>query len=159
MLADSLTESDNGSFKRLSGWGYRKMRVLIVDDQNINRSQIRQILMGEPDMEVHEAASGEQAVEHAMETCPRVVLMDIAMPGMNGIEAATEIKRRLPSTQVIAVTIHDNPEYRKAMFNAGAYAYLMKEDLPDDLVGVVRGAATRAGGSVHEQKETNVVET
>ncbi|MFQ5577980.1 MAG: response regulator [Anaerolineae bacterium] len=115
------------------------IRVLIADDHNLVRAGIRSLLEDYPDIEVvGEAASGWQAIEQATRLKPDVVLMDIAMNDLSGLEATPEIKARLPQVNVLALTMQDRQEYFFAMLKAGASGYILKESEPHELVSAIR---------------------
>jgi two-component system response regulator NreC len=112
---------------------------LIVDDHPIVRTGIRSLLEGQSDIEVvGEAARGEDAIEQAMRLQPGLVLMDIAMPGMNGIEATRRIRKELPDTSVLILTMHDDEEFFFPMLRAGASGYILKETEPQELLHAIR---------------------
>ncbi len=116
-----------------------KIRVLIADDHGIVRAGIRSLLEGHADIEVvGEASSGWQAIEQATRLQPDVVLMDIAMGDLSGLEATREIKDRVPRVNVLALTMHDREEYFFAMLKAGALGYVLKESGPDELLAAIR---------------------
>jgi two-component system response regulator NreC len=105
------------------------------------RAGLRTLLKGHPEMEVvGEAADGESAISLARTLVPDVVLMDIALPGMNGIEATRQIRAENPSIQVLAVTAHDSPEYFFELMKAEAVGYVLKEATPADLYTAIRAA-------------------
>jgi two-component system response regulator DegU len=106
------------------------MNILIVDDNERIRSTIRNILAG-PDVECFECASGALALERFREIRPAWVLMDIMMPGTNGLKATEGILAADPRAQVAIVTNYDDNEFRKAAKEAGAIAYVSKEHLTD----------------------------
>jgi two-component system response regulator NreC len=115
------------------------IRVLIADDHDIVRSGLRMMLMAEDDIEiVGEAASGREAVALARELVPDVVVMDVQMPDMNGIEATRLIKAEQPDCAVLALTIHEDEQYFFQMLAAGAMGYVPKRAAPDDLVQAIR---------------------
>lgn len=117
------------------------IRVLLVEDHAIVRQGVRLLLEGQPDMEVvGEADEGGGALALVAEKRPDVVLMDLAMPGINGLEATAEIKRRWPNIQVIALTVHDNDEYFFQMITAGAAGYVLKGADPNELLDAIRTA-------------------
>lgn len=104
------------------------IRVLIADDHVLLREGLRRILELEPDLEVvGEASDGEEALQKAKELLPDVVLMDIRMPGMGGLEATRAIREHVPSADVIVLTVHDGDEYVVEMVNAGAKGYMLKD--------------------------------
>lgn len=116
-----------------------RLRILIVDDHPIFRTGIRSMLEGEPDIEVvGEAAQGEEAIEKAIRLNPGLVLMDIAMPGMDGIEATRRIKKELPDTSVLVLTMHDDEEFFFPILRAGASGYILKETEPYELLQAIR---------------------
>lgn len=119
----------------------QRIRVLLVEDHAIVRQGVRLLLDGQPDMEVvGEADEGGKALALVAQKEPDVVLMDLAMPGINGLEATTEIKRRWPDVQVIALTVHDNDEYFFQMITAGAAGYVLKGADPSELLEAIRTA-------------------
>ena len=112
-----------------------KLRILIVDDHGIVRAGIRALLEAQPDIEVvGEAAGGEEAIAKAGQLRPELVLMDIAMPGMNGIEATHRIKEELPDTSVLVLSMHDDEEFFFPVLRAGASGYILKEAEPRELL-------------------------
>lgn len=119
----------------------QRIRVLLVEDHAIVRQGVRLLLDGQADMEVvGEADEGGNALVLVAQKEPDVVLMDIAMPGINGLEATAEIKRRWPDVQVIALTVHDNDEYFFQMITAGAAGYVLKGADPAELLEAIRTA-------------------
>ncbi len=118
-----------------------KIRVLLAEDHAVVREGLRELIRREADMEVvGEAGDGEETVRLAMELKPDVVLMDIAMPGLNGIEATRQIKESLPHTCVLILTAYDNPEFIFAVIEAGAAGYLLKNVRGKELVNAIRTA-------------------
>lgn len=116
-----------------------KIRVLIADDHSIVRAGIRSLLEDQADIEViGEASSGWEAIEQATHLQPDVVLMDIAMGDLSGLEATQEIRERAPEVNVLALTMHDREEYFFAMLKAGALGYVLKESEPDELLAAIR---------------------
>lgn len=115
------------------------IKVLLVDDHAVVRSGLRMLLESQSDIEiVGEAESGEQALRLAKELRPDVILMDIAMPDMTGIEATRQIKERDDDAAVLALTMHEDDQYFFEMLNAGASGYLPKRAAPDELVTAIR---------------------
>ncbi|HEY76994.1 MAG TPA: response regulator transcription factor [Thermoflexia bacterium] len=115
------------------------IRVLIVDDHGIIRAGLRSLLNQYEDIQVvGEAADGWEAIELATRLRPDVVLMDIAMPRLRGIEATAEIRQRLPETHVLALTVHDRKEYFFAILKAGGSGYVLKESEPEELLAAIR---------------------
>jgi DNA-binding NarL/FixJ family response regulator len=118
-----------------------KITVLLVDDHVLVRYGLRLLLAGEPDMRVvGEAASGQEALQKAVELAPQVVLMDIGMPGMGGIEATEEIKKACPATLVIVVTMYDDQDHMADAIRAGAAGYVTKDASRELLCHSVRAA-------------------
>ena len=116
-----------------------KIRLLLVDDHEIVRAGIRMLFLAESGMEiVGEVGSGQEAIEAVREFTPDVVIMDVAMPGMTGIEATRQIKEASPETVVLALTMYDDEQYFFEMLNAGASGYIPKRAAPDDLVSAIR---------------------
>jgi len=116
-----------------------KLRVLIVDDHGIVRAGIKSLLESQPDIEVvGEAAGGEEAIEKSRQLKPDMVLMDIAMPGMNGIEATRGIKKERPDTIVLVLTMHDDAEFFFPVLRAGASGYLLKGAPPYELLYAIQ---------------------
>lgn len=113
--------------------------MLVVDDHTLIRQGIVGLLRAQPDMEVAgEAADGEQAVALAQELKPDVVLMDISMPGLSGLEATGKLKELVPDARVLVLTIHDREDYLFAALQAGAYGYILKGADVHDLLGAIR---------------------
>lgn len=128
------------------------IRILLADDQALVRGGFRLILDAEADMEVvAEAADGNEAVERALETRPDLVLMDIRMPVLDGIEATRRLLAALPAARVLMLTTFDLDEYVVDAFRAGASGFLLKTSPPHQLVAAVRtvhdGDALLAPGS------------
>jgi DNA-binding NarL/FixJ family response regulator len=115
------------------------IRVHLADDQALVRGGFRLILEAEPDIEVvAEAADGDQAVTGALETRPDLVLMDIRMPVLDGIEAARRLLPQLPGTRVVMLTTFDLDDYVVDAFRAGAAGFLLKTAPPAQLVAAIR---------------------
>jgi DNA-binding NarL/FixJ family response regulator len=118
-----------------------KIQVLIAEDHAIVRQGIRLLLDDQPDVEVvGEAADGRQAIALAERLEPDIVLMDLAMPGINGLEATHTIKKRFPNVQVVALTVHDSDEYFFQMIDAGAAGYVLKGADSSLLLEAIRSA-------------------
>src|SRR5574340_928162 len=116
-----------------------QVRVLIVDDHILFRSGLKLLLEAEPGIEVAgEAKEGSEALNIIEKQQPNVVLMDIAMPGMNGMEATREIKRRWPEIKVLILTMHRSDEYFFEVLKAGASGYILKGAETSDLINAVR---------------------
>ncbi len=118
-----------------------EIKLLLVDDHQVVRTGLRMLLEGQPDMTiVGEADSGLQALEKAKELAPDVVVMDITLPDISGIEATRHIKDELPNVSVIALTIHEDEQYFFEMLQAGASGYVPKRAAPEDLITSIRAA-------------------
>jgi two-component system response regulator NreC len=118
------------------------IRILLADDHTILREGIRALLGDEPDMAVvGEADNGRWAVEQARTLKPDVVLMDIAMPLLNGLEATRQIRREQPDTHVLILTMHQNEEYVPQVLDAGASGYVLKHAAGHELVAAIRAVA------------------
>ncbi len=116
-----------------------KIRVLLADDHTILRAGLRMMIDAQPDIEVvGEASDGRQALAEAQRLQPDIVLMDITMPEMNGIEATRQIKRALDSTRVLILTMHENEEYLFQVLRAGASGYILKEAAGAELISASR---------------------
>jgi two-component system response regulator NreC len=119
-----------------------KIRVLLADDHAILSAGLRALLKYYDDVEVvGEARDGDEALARVDELRPDVVLMDIAMPGMNGIEATRLIRERHPETRVLVLTQHGERQYVLALVQAGASGYLLKRALGSDLIVALRAVA------------------
>ena len=116
-----------------------KIRILVVDDHAIMRDGIRALLSLHDDVEiVGEASEGKEAVDKAAELSPDVVMMDIAMAGMDGLEATRRITKKNPKIKVLVLTQHDNKEYILSAIKAGAVGYVPKRALGSELVSAIR---------------------
>ena len=118
------------------------MRLLLVDDHEVVRSGLRMLLDSELDVQiVGEAGTAEEALRAVQELEPDVVLMDIGLPDLSGIEAAARIREIRPQVAVVALTIHEDKEYFFRMLDAGASGYVPKRAAPDELLTAIRAAA------------------
>jgi len=119
-----------------------KTRLLLVDDHVVVRQGLRMLLENEADFEiVGEADSASQALIELNRLSPDVVIMDIGLPDMSGIDGTREIKRRSPGTAVVALTIHEDEEYFFKMLEVGASGYVPKRAAPEELITAIRTAA------------------
>ena len=126
-----------------------KVRVLIVDDVAETRENIRKLLQFEKDVEVVGAAnSGRAGIDAAKELKPDVVLMDINMPDMDGIQATELIRRHHPATQIVILSVQGDPNYMRRAMLAGARDFLTKPPAVDELTSALR----RAGKMAHEER-------
>jgi DNA-binding NarL/FixJ family response regulator len=121
-------------------------RVLIVDDHAVIRRGVQGILSTYPEWDLcGEADNGQDAIRLAGELSPEVVIMDVSMPGMNGLEATRIIHDLLPETKVLLLTLHSSSEFVRSAFRAGARGYVLKSDAENELVralNVVIGEGT-----------------
>jgi DNA-binding NarL/FixJ family response regulator len=133
-----------------------KIRVLLADDHAILRDGIRALLEDEPDMlVVGEAEDGHTAVRLIGELAPDVVLLDIGMPLLNGLDAARQIKRDYPKTRVLILTMHENEEYVRQVLASGALGYILKDAAASDLLEAIR--AVHRGEAVLSPAITRLV--
>jgi two-component system, NarL family, response regulator NreC len=124
----------------------RRIRVLLADDHAVVRQGFRMILGAQSDLEiVGEAGNGREAVELAAELKPDVVVMDVTMPELNGIEATRRVTAENPHIRVVALSMHKDSVYVREILRAGARGYLLKESVADDLVAAVRAVAAGEG--------------
>lgn len=122
------------------------IRILLVDDHAVVRQGFRMILGAQPDMEiVGEAGNGREAISQAAELQPDVVVMDVAMPELNGIEATRRMGDSAPRARVLALSMHKDSVYVREILRAGAKGYLLKESIDVDLLTAVRAVAKGDG--------------
>jgi DNA-binding NarL/FixJ family response regulator len=113
-------------------------RILVADDHEVVRRGLCALLRGQPDWEVcGEASNGREAVEQAMKLRPEVVILDIGMPNLNGLEATRQILKDNPRIKVLILTLHDSDQVVQQVLNAGARGFLLKSDAARDLVAAV----------------------
>ena len=118
------------------------IRILLADDHGVVRKGLRFLLERQADMEVvGEAADGRQAVRLAETSNPDIAIIDIAMPLLNGIEAAGQMMRRKPNLRIIILSMHSDEDYLLSALNAGAKGYLLKESAETDLIRAIRAVA------------------
>ena len=118
------------------------IRILLADDHTVMRDGLRALLERQPDMAVvAEAADGRECVRLAEEESPDVVVMDIAMPNMNGIEATRRIVAKSPRTAVVILSMHQDESYILRSLKAGAKGYLLKDSLRADVIEAIRAVA------------------
>lgn len=133
-----------------------KIRVLLADDHTILRDGIRALLVDQADIEViGEAEDGLSTVKMVGKLKPDVVIMDIAMPLLNGLEATRQIQRDYPQVKVLILTMHDNEEYIRQVLAAGALGYVLKDAAAHDLLGAIR--AVQRGEAVLSPAITRLV--
>jgi DNA-binding NarL/FixJ family response regulator len=114
------------------------IRTLIVDDDDAFRSRVKEMLNTESRIKVvGEAVDGQEAIRKTHELIPNLVLMDIRMPKINGIDATKQIKQEMPGVKVLVLTLFDEEEYREVLMKNGADGYLLKKTLFDDLLPAI----------------------
>jgi DNA-binding NarL/FixJ family response regulator len=122
------------------------IRVLVVDDHEVARRGIRSVLSSDASLDVvWEAADGEEAVQKAAEFHPTIILLDITLPGMSGIQAARRMRIVSPESRIIFLSQHDSIQIAKDALSAGAQGYVVKSDAGLDLLNAIR--------TVHEGQE------
>jgi two-component system, NarL family, response regulator NreC len=123
-----------------------KIRIVLADDHSVVRQGFRRILEAQADMEiVGEASNGREALETATKLSPDVVVMDVAMPELNGIEATRRMGEAAPRTRVLALSMHKDSVYVREILRAGARGYLLKDAVDEDLIAAVRSVARGEG--------------
>lgn len=132
------------------------IRILIADDHTLMREGIRALLDNEPDITVvGEADDGRETVRLAHQLRPNVILMDIAMPSLNGLEATRQIKREHPEINVLVLTMYDHEEYLRQVLKVGASGYILKRAAASELVAAIR--AVNAGEAVLSPSITRIL--
>lgn len=127
----------------------KKIRLMLVDDHEVVRVGLKTFLLTQEDFDVvAEASDGEEAISRAMETHPDVILMDITMPGVDGLEATRRLRVLCPKCLILALTVHDDKQYFMQMLAAGASGYITKQAAGDDLIAAIR---TISAGNVFLQ--------
>ena len=126
------------------GHGGPPLRVLLVDDHDVVRKGLAAMLRGTSGIElVGEVPDGRTAIDMAADLRPDVVIMDVSMPSMKGDEATRQIKKYLPDTRVIALSMYDEADKKESMFQAGAEGYILKTISADELIAAIRGPNAR----------------
>ena len=137
----------------------KTLRILVADDHEVVRQGMRALLEVRPGWEVcAEAANGREAVERAKQTKPDVVVMDLSMPELNGLEATRQILKALPRTEVLILTLHESEQLVRRVVESGARAYVLKSDAGRSLVEGV-AALSRHKGFFSSNVATLVVES
>jgi DNA-binding NarL/FixJ family response regulator len=122
-----------------------RLRILLADDHVTVRHGLKLLIDGQPDMKVvAEASDGAAALQLALEVKPDVVVMDISMPGMNGLVATRKLKKAQPDAAIVTLTRHGDDAYLQELLRAGVAAYVLKQSAPNELLQAIRAAA--AGG-------------
>ncbi len=118
-----------------------RIRIVLADDHFVTREGTRRVLDGEPDMDViAEAADGAETIRLAQAVRPDLVVLDISMPRVNGIEVAREIRQTLPATRIVVLTGYDNRQYAEALARIGVDGFLSKTAAAGQLIGAIRAA-------------------
>jgi|SRR5215467_8423757 len=113
-------------------------RILLADDHEVVRRGLCSLLKAQPDCEVcGEAADGREAVEKALKLKPEIVILDIGMPRLNGLEATRQILKVIPETKILILTLHDSDQVVREVLDAGARGFLLKSDAARDLVSAI----------------------
>jgi NarL family two-component system response regulator LiaR len=134
-----------------------RITVLVVDDHDVVRQGVRAFLEAQSDLQiVGEAASGEAAIRLTQEYIPDVILMDLVMPGMNGVEATREVKRISPRSQVVVLTSYHDDEFIFPALRVGALSYTLKDVRREELVEIIRKAA-QGESILHPRIATRVI--
>lgn len=132
------------------------MRILLAEDHEIVREGLRSLVNAQPDMEViGEASNGQAAIERARELGPDIIIMDVSMPRMNGLQATGKLKQDFPNIKVLALTRHTDTGFLQQLFRAGASGYVLKQSTSDELMRAVRAIA--AGGNYLDPAITSKV--
>jgi len=125
----------------------KKLRILVADDHKVVRDGLRLLIDGQRDMRVvGEAGNGKEALRQALDLKPDVVIMDLSMPELNGLQATEFLKAKRPEVKVVALTLHEDHNYLLQLCKAGAVGYVLKRSAGDDLICAIR---TVAGGGLH----------
>lgn len=112
-----------------------QIKILLVDDHNLVRDGIRNIIEKKSNMQIiGEASDGREAIKLASKLKPDVIVIDVAMPGLNGIDAAKQIHKNQPKIKIIGLSMHSGKQFIQGMFRAGAYGYLLKDGDSDELI-------------------------
>ena len=122
--------------------GAKRIRILLADDHAVLRAGLRALLAAQADLEVvGEASEGAEAIRLCQTLRPDVVVMDIGMPGVSGIDATARIKRDLPAVKVLILSMHDDRGYLRQVLRAGASGYVLKKAADTELLAAIRAAA------------------
>src|SRR4030042_675266 len=119
----------------------KPFRIMIAEDHTIVRQGLARLLKDRQELEVvGQAVNGRDAVDRALELKPDVVIMDIAMPQMNGIEAAKRIRKKLPKTKIVILSMYSHEHYIHELFEAGVSGYLLKDSSGSDIINAIHAA-------------------
>ena len=134
-----------------------KIKLLLADDHAVLRAGLKTLFSAQPDIEViAEAADGEETVRKSLESAPDIVLMDISMPKLSGLEATRQIKRGNPAIKVLVLTMHEDEGYLYQMLRAGANGYVPKKAADTELLDAIR-ATYRGEHFIHSSMTTGLV--
>ncbi len=134
-----------------------KIKVILADDHSVVRKGIKMLISGDESIEIMgEAASGTEALQMVKRLDPNIIITDISMPGMSGIELTEKIKTEHPTTKVLVLSTHNDEEYILRSFEAGALGYLPKDTEEDEFIAAIR---TVAGGDVYYTNEVSNILT
>jgi DNA-binding NarL/FixJ family response regulator len=132
------------------------VRILVVDDHPVVRQGLRALIGSRPEWEIiDEAEDGIQAVERADRLQPDVVVLDVSMPKMNGLEACRRIRRNAPKSEVLFVTQHDSPQMMREAISAGAKGYIVKSDAARDLMAALEAVSQHKFFVVHDRGQAS----
>ena len=133
-----------------------KTRILLTDDHETMRKGLRSLLERETDFEViGEASNGRDAIRLARELEPDIMVMDVGMPDVNGMEATSRIMAKMPDMRIVALSMHSDKRFVTGMLTAGAFGYVLKSEAVEELVGAIR--AVKTGRVYTSPKVTDVV--
>ncbi len=122
----------------------KKLRLFLAEDQTILRHSLKSLLENEPDLEVvGDAGDGEEAVRQVRSLRPDIVVMDVSMPRMDGVEATLAIKQACPDVKVLALTVHETKTHIRQILKAGASGYIVKRSAAEELIQAVRSVAAK----------------
>ncbi|MCI2229376.1 response regulator transcription factor [Polaribacter sp. MSW13] len=115
-----------------------EIKIVLVDDHKLLRDGLRNIIEQKSNMQIiGEASDGREAIKTCLKLQPDVVVLDVAMPGLNGIEAARQIIKNQPGIKIIGVSMHSTKQFIQGMFNAGAFGYLLKDGDSDEMIDAI----------------------
>lgn len=133
-----------------------KIKLLIVDDHPLVREGLRSCLIQEKNLEIlGEAADGQEAIRQAKSTLPDIILLDINMPGMNGLETARILNKTVPKSKILILTMHDSKEYVNRMVANGVRGYMLKDSPPSELIAAIE--TVYRGGTFFSPKVSEAV--
>jgi DNA-binding NarL/FixJ family response regulator len=122
----------------------KKLRVVLAEDQTILRQSLKALIAHEADLEVvGEASDGEEAMKQVQALRPDVVVMDVSMPRMDGVQATVAIKRASPGVKVLALTVHETKSYMRRLLQAGASGYVVKRSAAEELIQALRAVVVK----------------